>query len=174
MEIAQQTHIQPNTRVLLVGAGRLGQLIAQALALTGCELSVVARHTRQREILAGSGIPTQNENQVQERAWDLVVEATGSASGFEMARRAVRPRGVIVVKSTYKGSIEINLSALVVNEITVIGSRCGPFPPAMRALRTGLVDPRPLVSARYQLSQAIQAFGHAAQSGALKVLIQPD
>jgi threonine dehydrogenase-like Zn-dependent dehydrogenase len=173
LEISQQIHIQPTVHVLLIGAGRLGQLIAQAIALTGCDLRVVIRHPYQHKILEELGITTLTEKDVQQNAWDIVIDATGSAEGFEMARRAVRPRGTIVLKSTYRGAIEVNLSKLVVDEVTLIGSRCGPFPPALRALSQGLVDPSELISAQYPLSQAIQAFEHAARSNTLKILIDP-
>ena len=173
LEINQQVHIHPEDRVLLVGAGRLGQLISLTLSLTGCDLSVVVRHPYQRKLLEARHIAIISETQIKERAWDVVVDATGSAAGFELARKAVRPRGTLILKSTYKGNVEVNLSALVVDEISLIGSRCGPFSAALRALNYGWVDPSPLITARYPLSQAIQALEHAAQSGVLKILIDP-
>ncbi|OAD24073.1 alcohol dehydrogenase GroES domain-containing protein [Candidatus Thiomargarita nelsonii] len=123
--------IRPTDQVLVVGAGRLGQLIAQTLVLTGCQLQVVARHDKQRQLLAARQIAWIDENTVQSRAFDVVIEATGSTGGFTLARKAVRPRGTIVLKSTYKGDSSINFSALVVDEITLVGSRCGPFAPAL-------------------------------------------
>ena len=174
LEIQQQVQIHPEDRVLLIGAGRLGQLIAQTLALTGCDLRVVARHARQREILAARSIKTVEAADLSERKMDIVVEATGSPDGFALARRLLRPRGALVMKSTYKGNLEANFSSLVVDEITLIGSRCGPFAPALRLLENGQVDPTPLIEARYRLGQALKAFEHAARPGALKVLIQPD
>ncbi|MCL4259537.1 MAG: alcohol dehydrogenase catalytic domain-containing protein [Anaerolineales bacterium] len=97
LEIQEQVHIKPTDRVLLVGAGRLGQLIAQTLALTGCDLRVVARHTRQRELLSARGIRIIAEEDVERWRWDVVVEATGSPSGFALARQAIRPRGTLVL-----------------------------------------------------------------------------
>jgi threonine dehydrogenase-like Zn-dependent dehydrogenase len=173
IEIVEQVHIAPTDRVLLIGAGRLGQLIAQVLALTGADLRVVARHAQQRKLLAGRLITTIAEANVAARAWDVVVEATGSPSGFELARRALRPRGTLVLKSTYHGEVTLNLSPFVVDEITIVGSRCGPFAPALRMLARGDVDPIPLISARYPLARAIDALAAAQQPGMLKVLLQP-
>ncbi|RME88402.1 MAG: alcohol dehydrogenase [Anaerolineae bacterium] len=173
LEIQQQVHIRPTDRVLLIGAGRLGQLIAQTLALTGCDLHVVARHKRQKELLTARGIRLIAEDEVQPKRWDVVVEATGSPAGFDLARRAIRPRGVLVMKSTYKGEVTVNFSALVVDEVTIVGSRCGPFAPALRLLESRRVDPTPLIEARYPLAQALEAFERATQRGTLKVLIEP-
>jgi threonine dehydrogenase-like Zn-dependent dehydrogenase len=173
LEIQQQVQIKPDSGVLLIGAGRLGQLIAQTLALTGCNLRVVARHSRQKELLSARGIDLMAEDEIQARKWDLVVEATGSSEGFDLARRAVRPRGTIVLKSTYKGNMEINFSSIVVDEITLLGSRCGPFEPALRLLESGAIDPTVLISAEYELKGSVKAFEHAAQPGALKILLRP-
>jgi len=172
LEIQQQTHIKPTDRVLLVGAGRLGQLIAQTLALTGCDLRVLTRHSYQRDMLSARGIRFISEAEIQPRKWDVVVEATGSPEGFNLARKAIRPRGTLVMKSTYAGNITINLSSIVVDEITVVGSRCGPFEPALRLLERREVDPTVLLSAQYTLAESIKAFDHAAQSGVLKVQIE--
>lgn len=173
LEIQQQIQINPTDRVLVVGAGRLGQLIAQTLALTPCDLQVVVRHADQRQILAARGLMTVFEDQIQPRAYDLVVDATGSPDGFALARRAVRPRGTLVLKSTYAGEMKVNLSALVVDEITLIGSRCGPFAPALRLLAAGRIDPTPLITAGYSLSDGVAAFKHAAQAGVFKILLSP-
>ena len=171
LEIQQQVQIKPSDRVLLVGAGRLGQLIAQTLALTGCDLRVVARHTHQKELLKARGIHTISWDEIQPRKWDIVLEATGSPEGFDLARRAVRPRGTIMLKSTYKGEVTVNFSSVVVDEITILGSRCGPFGPALRLLEERAIDPTVLITAEYKLKESIKAFGHAAQPGALKVLL---
>jgi len=104
---------------------------------------------------------------------DLVVEVTGSAEGFALSRKAVRPRGTLLLKSTFAGDVSLNLSAIVVDEITLLGSRCGPFAPALRLLESGLVDPLPLVSARYPLAEGIAALEKAAEPGVLKVLLYP-
>ncbi len=172
LEIQEQVHIRPEDRVLVIGAGRLGQLIAQTLALTGCDLRVLARQPRQQGLLSARGIQVVQAGNVETGRSDVVVEATGSADGFNLARQAVRPGGTIVLKSTYKGQIEVNLSAVVVDEITLVGSRCGPFPPALRLLETGQVDPLPLVDARFPLAEATRGIQAAGERGVLKVLLE--
>jgi threonine dehydrogenase-like Zn-dependent dehydrogenase len=172
LEIQEQVTIRPTDRVLVVGAGRLGQLIAQTLALTGCLMQVVARHDSQRQLLAARQIAWIDENAVQGRAFDVVIEATGTTGGFSLARQAVRPRGTIVLKSTYKGDMFVNFSALVVDEITLIGSRCGPsFAPALRLLENLLVDPTLLIDDRFPLDKGVKAFERVVQPGILKVLL---
>lgn len=171
LEIQQQVQIHPTDRVLLIGAGRLGQLIAQTLVLTGCDLKVVARHPQQKELLARRGIRLIDEGDVQHWRYDLVVEATGSPSGFELAREALRPRGTLLLKSTYKGEMAVNFSSLVVDEIQLIGSRCGPFGPALRLLEQREVDPTVLIAAEFRLGDGIKAFGEAEKTGMLKVLL---
>ncbi|GAB4542927.1 MAG: alcohol dehydrogenase catalytic domain-containing protein [Anaerolineales bacterium] len=171
LEIQQQVHIRPTDRVLVVGAGRLGQLIAQTLALTGCGLHVVARHALQQNLLTARGIRVISAESIQPRKWDVVIEATGSPDGFNIARRAIRPRGTLVLKSTYKGDLTVNFSSIVVDEINLIGSRCGPFDPALRLMERREVDPTVLIAAEYPLVDALAAFEKAAQPGALKVLL---
>jgi threonine dehydrogenase-like Zn-dependent dehydrogenase len=157
----------------VVGAGRLGQLIAQTLALTGCDLRVVARHPHQQKLLSERGIKLISEENVLPWRWDIAVEATGSPNGFSLARQAIRPRGTLVMKSTYKGEMSVNFSSIVVDEIHIIGSRCGPFDPALRLMENGEVDPSVLIVAKFKLGEALQAFEHAAQPGVLKVLVEP-
>jgi 2-desacetyl-2-hydroxyethyl bacteriochlorophyllide A dehydrogenase len=174
LEIRDQVAIKTADRVLVIGAGRLGQLIARVLALTGCNLHVVARYPRQAELLVEAGIATIEPADIREHSQDLVVEATGAPDGFELARRAVRPRGTIVLKSTYKGEIQVDFSTVVVNELTLIGSRCGPFSPALQMLERELVDPRKLIEKSFPLVEGTEAFEHAGKSGALKVLLVPN
>ena len=102
---------------------------------------------------------------------DIIVEATGSPQGLTMATTLVRPRGTIVLKSTYHGEILVNMTEFVIHEISVIGSRCGPFAPALRLLGSGMIDVEPLIHARFSLNEGIQAMEHAAQQGVLKVLL---
>jgi threonine dehydrogenase-like Zn-dependent dehydrogenase len=173
LEIQDQIQIKPTDRVLLIGAGRLGQLIAQTLALTGCNLRVVARHTQQQDLLKSRGIRIISEEDIQPWRWDVVVEATGSPSGFSLARRAIRPRGTMVLKSTYKGDMSVNFSSIVVDEINLIGSRCGPFEPALRLMESRQVDPTVLIAQEFKLSEALKAFERAAETGVLKVLVEP-
>jgi len=173
LEIQEQVLIKPTHRVMVIGAGRLGQLIAYLLKLTGCDLRVVARHDSQRKLLDGVGVVWIGEDEVHERKMDIVVEVTGSQAGFALARKAVRPRGTIVLKSTYAGNIDMDLSSVVVDEVTLIGSRCGPFVPALQLMEMGLVDPRLLINANYPLEEGIAAFHLAAQPGVFKVLLRP-
>lgn len=172
LEIQQQVQIKPTDRVLVVGAGRLGQLIAQTLALTGCDLHVVARHKHQQDVLKTRRIRNIAEEEIQPWRWDVVVEATGSPGGFALARKAIRPRGTLVMKSTYKGEMSVNFSSIVVDEIQIVGSRCGPFEPALRLLETRQVDPTLLIAEEFELRDALKAFERAAETGALKVLVQ--
>lgn len=172
LEIQQQIQVKPTDRVLLVGAGRLGQLIAQTLALTGCDLHVVARHTLQKNLLTARGIRVTSEAEIQPHKWDIVVEATGSPDGFNLGRRAIRPRGTIVLKSTYTGEMSVNFSSIVVDEINIIGSRCGPFAPALRLLEKREVDPTVLITAQYKFGEILKAFEYAAQPDVLKVLLE--
>ena len=173
LEIQQQVQIKPTDRVLLVGAGRLGQLIAQTLALTGCDLRVVARHTHQQSLLKARGIRIIAEEEIQPWRWDVIVEATGSPGGFSLARQAIRPRGTLVLKSTYKGNLDVNFSSIVVDEINIVGSRCGPFEPALRLMEARQVDPAVLVMDEFKLGAALKAFERAGETGVLKVLVGP-
>ena len=172
LEIQSQILFQEADRVLLIGAGRLGQLIAQTLALTGVDLHVVARHPLQQQLLAARGIKLISEDEIQPKKWDVVVEATGSPSGFDLARKAIRPRGILVLKSTYKGDMSVNFSSIVVDEINIIGSRCGPFEPALKLLEKCEVDPSVLISDQFKLGESLKAFERAAQPGVLKVLLE--
>ena len=172
LEIQQQVQIKPTDRVLLIGAGRLGQLIAQTLALTSCNLRVVARYEHQQKLLKARGIRVIAEEEIKPWRWDIVVEATGSPSGFSLARKAIRPRGTLVLKSTYKGEINVNFSSIVVDEINIIGSRCGPFEPALRLMEARQVDPTVLIANEFKLEDALKAFERAAETGMLKVLLE--
>jgi threonine dehydrogenase-like Zn-dependent dehydrogenase len=171
LEIQQQVTVSPAERVLVVGDGKLGQLVAQTLAVTGCDLLVVGRHQEKLANLAARGIQTGLEDGVADRAFDLSVECTGNPAGFAIARRALRPRGTLVLKSTYAGQLTFDASSLVVDEITLIGSRCGPFPAALDLLASGQMDVEPLIHARYPLSEGLAAFEQASTKGVLKVLL---
>ena len=180
LEILEQVHIAPTTRVYLVGDGRLGMLIAQVLALTGCDLTVVGRHPDHLALLEQwHGCKTVVDTAEVRAALaaepaGVVVEATGSASGFATCRALVRPAGTLVIKSTFAGEQPaVNLNSLVVDEVTVVGSRCGPFPPALRLLASGRVQVVPLIQARYLLDDATAALAKARERGVLKVVLAP-
>jgi len=174
-EILEQVHVRPRTRAVVLGDGKLGLLCAQVLHQAGAEVLAVGKHADKLSILRARGIETQLAS-----VWsgagepaELVVEATGSAAGFEAAVRATRPRGTLVLKSTVAGRPEIDLAPLVVNEITVVGSRCGSFAPALRALESGSVDVRSLIADKLPLDRADEALRAAARPGVLKVLVAP-
>ena len=171
LEIQEQVKISPTDRVMVVGAGRLGQLVAQTISLTDCDLTVIARYQKQRELLEKRGIKVLDENNIEPGTMDIVVDTTGSPSGFEVARSAVRSRGTIVMKSTYAGTLEINASSLVVDEITLIGSRCGPFGPALNLISDRLVDPVILLEESFHITDSIAAINKAGERGVLKVLM---
>jgi alcohol dehydrogenase len=170
-EILEQVHVHPTDRVVVIGDGKLGLLCAQVLALTGCELTVLGHHPGKLAVLTQVGIHTSLNPASFDRNVDIVVEATGSRGGYTQACELVRPRGTIILKSTYHGQTGINLSMQVVNEITVSGSRCGPFAPALRLLEQQRVIVSPIISSRYQLDEALTAFKQAMQPGMLKVLL---
>jgi threonine dehydrogenase-like Zn-dependent dehydrogenase len=171
LQVLDRVELRPGDRVLLIGAGRLGQLIARVVALTGASTEVVARHAHQRARLSLAGIPTLDEHQIEPQRYDLVVEASGAPSGYALARRAVRPRGTLCLKSTYRGQVSVDLSALVVDEVRLVGSRCGPFPAALRLLAQGSVDPTPLIDVTQPLAQGVRAIQQAAEPDVLKVVI---
>lgn len=170
-QITEQIHLGPTHRVVVLGDGKLGLLIAQVLQLTGCNLLVVGKHAAKLAVLAQRGIPTLRADQLLDSKADVVIEAIGSAAGFAAARRLVRPRGTLVLKSTFYDNVSVDLSLAVVDEITVIGSRCGPFPPALRLLEQRLVDVAPLIHATYPLAEGLAAFERAVAPGVLKVLL---
>jgi threonine dehydrogenase-like Zn-dependent dehydrogenase len=172
LEIQQQIDVSATDRVLVVGDGKLGQLIAQMLALTGCDLTVHGRHAEKLELLASHGIAIGDSDSIKPATFDIAVECTGNADGFATARRALRPRGTLVLKSTYAGDLTFDASSLVVDEITLVGSRCGPFAPALELLANGTIDVAPLIHARYALEDGLHAFEHAAKPGVLKVLLE--
>ncbi|MCL1475453.1 MDR/zinc-dependent alcohol dehydrogenase-like family protein [Argonema antarcticum] len=172
LEIQQQVKISQNDRVLVVGDGKLGQLVAQTLALTGCDLLVIGRHRDKLDRLSGLGIETGFADAVVDRTFDLSVECTGNPEGFAIARRALRPRGTLVLKSTYAGHLTFDASSLVVDEITLIGSRCGPFPEALELLSQNKVNVKDLIQDSYALDEGLRAFDRAQQRGVLKVLLE--
>ncbi|MBF0627082.1 MAG: alcohol dehydrogenase catalytic domain-containing protein [Magnetococcales bacterium] len=174
VEILQQSHMRPSDRVVVVGAGKLGMLVAQVLALTGCELVVMARHDRQRRLLEARRIAVATEAMVLEGdGADVVVECSGSRAGLAVAQRMVRPGGRIVLKSTHPVPTPVDLAALVVNEVVLQGSRCGPFPAALRLLERKLVAVEPMIEAVHALDDALAALTRSQEPGTLKVVIQP-
>ena len=172
LEITDQVHIRPTDQVVVLGDGKLGLLVAQVLGLLGCDLMVVGHHEEKLAILARQGIRTALEQEAPELAADVVVECTGNPDGFATAKAMLRPRGKLVLKSTYHGLPQVNLTSLVVDEQVVIGSRCGPFDAALRLLERGLVEVKPLISAIYPLEEGLAAFEKAKERETLKVLLR--
>jgi threonine dehydrogenase-like Zn-dependent dehydrogenase len=170
-EILEQVHVVPGTTCTVLGDGKLGLLVAAVLHRAGARVLAVGKHDDKLALLDRRGIATTTLARWSREKADLVVEATGTALGFEAAVAATRPRGRLVLKSTVAGDAPMNLAPIVVQEITVVGSRCGSFAPALRALADGGIDVAPLVSERVPLRDAARALEIAARSGVLKVLV---
>ena len=172
-EILEQLRIEPGQRTLVLGDGKLGLLIAQVLQGAGASVRAVGRHREKLDVLARLGIETcLQRDYAPANDMDVCVEASGSVEGFATALAATRPRGTIVLKSTVAGQHELDLAPLVIDEIQLVGSRCGPFEPALAALAAGSIDVAPLVSDRLPLRQGDEALRRAGQPGVLKVLME--
>jgi len=171
-EITEQVAVSSNHSVLVMGDGKLGILSALVLGLTGADVTLMGKHENKLHVAAAQGVKTVLLGEMgEEETYDIVVEATGSAGGFETALSLVRPRGTVVLKSTVAESREMNLAPIVINEITVIGSRCGPFDTALQALAEKKIDVTPLVTETFPVRDAERAFELARKKGSLKVLI---
>lgn len=170
--ILEQVTIDASHRVIIFGDGRLGNLCAQVIRTTNCDLTVIGKHQWKLDRLKRLEIETCLLQEFEYRAdADFVIDCTGSASGFESALRTVRPCGTVIQKTTIAARQEVQLAPVVIDEVTVLGSRCGPFAPALQFLSDGTVDVESLVTAEYPLENAIQAIEHAEQPDALKVLL---
>lgn len=168
-EILEQVHVRPSHRVAVLGTGRLGQLCARVLALTGAETWGIGRNERTRRLLPRSvraAAPGETPT-----GFDVVVDTTGHSDGLAAATALVRPRGTLVLKTTVHDLGATNPTGWVIDEVTIVGSRCGPFDPALRLLAAGLVDPTPLIDARFPLADGVAAMRRAAEPGTVKVLI---
>ncbi|MDR4502546.1 MAG: alcohol dehydrogenase catalytic domain-containing protein [Nitrospirales bacterium] len=173
-EIPQQVDIHPADRIVVIGDGKLGLLCAQVLRLTGCSVSLLGHHTERNTWLRKLGIAITSHPRDIPCGADIVVEATGTHEGFALASDCVRPRGIIVLKSTYQGTLTLNMAKIVIDEISLVGSRCGPFGPAIRLLEQGLIQVEPMIHAHYPLHNGLAAFEHAATPGVLKVILRMD
>lgn len=170
-EVLAQVEVPAGVRALVLGDGKLGLLLAQVLHDAGAKVTAVGRHREKLALLAARGIETAACAEFRGERAPLVVEATGTLSGFRRAVELTEPRGTLVLKSTVAAKEPLDLAPIVIHEITVVGSRCGPFPPALDALQAGRIDVDALVSERIPLAHATLALEHAARPGALKVLI---
>jgi alcohol dehydrogenase len=171
LQVTEAVHISPRDRVVVLGAGKLGMLVAQVLKLTGANLVTVVRHEKQATLLKGWGIASAALDELPRHRAAVVVDCTGQAEGFADALALVEARGTIVLKSTYRGVPQADLTRVAVDEIRVVGSRCGPFVAALRLLEGEMVEVESLIEARYPFAEAERAIEHAAKRGALKVLL---
>jgi threonine dehydrogenase-like Zn-dependent dehydrogenase len=160
-------------RVLVVGDGTLGLLISFTLAGRGLKTTLVGRYQDHLCLAEHYGVETFLEDELPPGEFDLVAEASGSPSGLTLALNRVRPRGTVVLKSTFVGRFPLDPALLVVSEVRLVGSRCGPFPAALRLLKRGRLDPRPLIHRVFPLAQGVAALDYARQKGVLKVLLVP-
>ena len=173
--ILERASINANDRVAVIGDGKLGLLCAQVVALTGAPVLLVGKHTEKLQIAARRGIETAvpDEAAKRKREFDVVVEASGAAPGFQLALDLLRPRGKLVLKSTFHGSTEIDAARIVVDEISIVGSRCGRFAPALELLNRHAVDVESLISEEHPLWDGLNAMSRARTAGILKVLLRP-
>jgi len=173
--ITERANVSAETRVAVIGDGKLGLLCAQALALSGAPVLLVGKHTEKLRVAAARGIETATLDQVKGRAreFDVAVEASGSESGFALALDLLRPRGVLVLKSTFHGKTSVDSARIVVDEISVVGSRCGRFGPALELLASGAVDVESLISEEYALADGVRAMQRSTERGVIKVLLRP-
>jgi len=173
-EILDQVKIPKGEQVAVLGDGKLGLLVAQVLQAHGAEVHLFGRHRHKMRLAEPAGVATGIiGKKLPERAFPMVVDATGSAEGLSSAVAMCVPRGTVIMKSTVHGLVPINTAPAIVNEITMIGSRCGRFEPAIRLLASGKVRVDGLISERFPLDRAVQAFERAASKGVLKVLLYP-
>jgi threonine dehydrogenase-like Zn-dependent dehydrogenase len=171
--IAEQIPIRRKDRLVVLGDGRLGNLCAQVLAGLSDHVLAIGKHPEKLALLSAKGIQTALVgSDTPQRAADVVVECTGSETGLPAALQLVRPRGTIVLKTTVAGTQTLAWAPLVIDEVTLVGSRCGPFDRALAALEDGRVDVRPLISDRFGLSDGLAALERAQSKGVLKVLLE--
>ena len=173
LEILEQIHIQPNQKVLVLGDGKLGIITALALNASGLDVTLVGKHKEKLEIAANQKVKTALLSDLEvKKEWNFVVEATGSVTGFETSISLVKPRGTLVLKSTIVASKEFNFSPLVVDEVTIVGSRCGRFKPALRMLEQEKINLKLLVSEVFDVENVIEAFEANRRKDTVKVLVK--
>jgi threonine dehydrogenase-like Zn-dependent dehydrogenase len=174
-EILEQVKIQPSHRVAVIGDGKLGHLIARVLATTGCEITMIGKHPDKLALAEGfQCMEVDGLDASKPSRFDIAVEASGSPDGLRLAIGLVRPRGSIVLKSTFHGPALFDTSRAVVDEITLIGSRCGRFGPALDLLAAEEMGVERLITAEYGLSEGIAAMEQAEEAGSLKILLHPE
>jgi alcohol dehydrogenase len=174
-EILDQVEIPRGGEVAVLGDGKLGLLIAQTLQAHGARVHHFGRHREKLRISRAAGVTTEIAGKrLPVAAWEWTVDATGSAEGLRQAAAMTRPRGTLIMKSTVHGLVPLDTAPLIVNEITLVGSRCGRFEPALKLLRSGKVNVEDMISGEYPLSQAPAAFARAAEKGVMKVLLRAE
>jgi len=171
LEITEQVAVAPNHSVVIIGDGKLGLLIAQVLGLGGGDVHLVGKHEKNLRLAAQWGVTSHPVARLPQQKYDLAVEVSGSASGFQTALSLLKPRGTMILKSTYHGELQLNAAPIVIDEITIVGSRCGPFAPALRLLQRKLVAVEAFIDKVYPFEHALPALEHAARRGTLKVLL---
>lgn len=173
-EIKDQVSFNPNWKIAIVGDGRLSQLIVSVLKTTCQNITCFGRHENKLKRLQKLGIKIRKGIEKDDRyTFDVVIEATGNSSGFLDSMKLIKPKGTVILKSTIASKESLDLTAAVVNEITLIGSRCGPFKPAIHALATGVVSVDDLIDSKYPLENFQEAFNQAKKSNTLKVVLKP-
>jgi 2-desacetyl-2-hydroxyethyl bacteriochlorophyllide A dehydrogenase len=174
LEILEQMTLPQGTRVAVVGDGRLGLLVAQVLKHAGAQVTLIGRHGWKLDLARGWGVRVVSEGneELAPGSFSVTVEATGSPRGISEAMRLVEPRGTVVMKSTFHGAANFDATKLVVDEITVLGSRCGVFAPALELLRRGHVTVEHLITKTFPLDQGLEAFEYLNRTSALKVLLE--
>ena len=173
LEILEQIHIPPYKKIAVLGDGKLGLMIALALNAAGFDLILIGKHENKLEIAKKQGVKTKLLSDVEiKKEFDFVVEATGSISGFETSLALTKPRGTLILKSTIAASKEFNFAPVVVDEITIVGSRCGQFAPALRLLESGRIDVKPLISDIFELNESIAAFERNKEKSSIKVIVK--
>lgn len=173
-EILDQVAMAKGTRVAVLGDGKLGLLIAQVLHASRAEVHLLGRHRHKLKIAERAGIATEMmRKKLPQREYPMVVDATGSAEGLSAAITMCQPRGTVVMKSTVHGLVGIDAAPVIVNEITLVGSRCGRFEPAIKLLASGKVRVGDLIAEEFSLDRAPEAFARAGMKGILKVLLRP-
>lgn len=171
-EILDQVHIPQDEHVAVLGDGKLGLLVAQALHAHGAHVTLYGRHEKKLAIAKNAGVEINAGQNLPRAKYQFVVDATGAREGLRQAVSVARPRGTVILKSTIHGEVPVDTAPVIVNEVTLIGSRCGRFEPAIELLQKGRVNVRQMVSADYPLAQAPEAFAEAARPGVLKVLLR--
>jgi len=172
-EILDQVRVPAGSKIAVLGDGKLGLLVAQVLRARGARVHLYGRHRDKMRLVEGDGLTTEiSGKSLPERAWPMVVEASGSADGLRAAIGMCEPRGTVIMKSTVHGLVKIDTAPAIVNEVTLVGSRCGRFGPAIRMLASGRVRVDPLISEQLPLERGQEAYKQAAAKGVLKVLLR--